>query len=661
MNPVQGTLMPFLYPCFFHTSTANCLRVQAHRIRLHNRLRLQYLHQTSRLNSPPDVETNASLHSPASEVSIPPTSATSTHLNPSPDDYSRSIFIDKCQITVHAGSGGSGCVSFLRDAHIADGPPNGGDGGSGGSVFIQAVPGQTSLHKLARRGIIKAGRGIGGQGKSQGGRRGEDICVQVPVGTVVREIWRSDPSAEEEIRIKELQAMSDEPDLLNNPDNGLRNRFIIYAGATTADDRRQISSHLPSLNSHLVKPKKSHLAILQPRAPIHLDLDKPMDKPILLAAGAVGGLGNPHFATKSDPKPKFATKGELGVRIKLELELKLLADVGLVGLPNAGKSTFTRAISNSRTRIGDWAFTTLAPTIGTVILDNNEGRPLVRSGIPSPGSMNSSSSGSFVPRQSFTVADIPGLIEDAHLDKGLGLSFLRHIERARILAFVVDLSAGDAVTQLKALWKEVGEYENLRDREVSEQTEARLINWSPFEAQAAPPTEDGLFNDEGEEISIFPSGSSRSSTTLEPLAYPPISAKPWFVIATKADISQTATQFMTPGEANPTSTQTNFLSLAAYMRQVERGEVEHPSGKQNGWRNRVAAIPVSAIKGEGIDKVKDIQPAFWIALSLVAEMWDMKLGAVAAKQVAETRWGSVHALESEGLGKAKGGEGEEIL
>ncbi|KIW93941.1 uncharacterized protein Z519_05256 [Cladophialophora bantiana CBS 173.52] len=603
MPSVQGTLMPFLYPCLFRSS-ANCLHAQARRIRLHTRPRFRHIHQTGRLSKPSVAENDASLHASTFEAPKPLTPAASTHLNPSPDDYSRSIFVDKCQITIHAGSGGSGCVSFLRDAHIADGPPNGGDGGSGGSVFIQAVSGQTSLHKLARRGIIKAGRGIGGQGKSQGGRRGEDICIQVPVGTVVREIWRSDPSAEEEIRIKELRAMSDETDLFKIPDNGLRNRFIIYAGATTADDRQQISSHLPSLTSHMLKPRKSHLAILQPRAPIHLDLDKPMDKPILLAAGAVGGLGNPHFATKSDPKPKFATKGELGVRIRLELELKLLADVGLVGLPNAGKSTFTRAISNSRTRIGDWAFTTLAPTIGTVILDNNKGRPLVRSGVPSGDPDNSSSSGSIIPRQSFTVADIPGLIEDAHLDKGLGLSFLRHIERARILAFVVDLSAGDAVTQLKALWKEVGEYENLRDREVSEQTEQRLINWSPFEAQSAPATGDGLFNGEGEQMSIFPSGpaSSRpSSSTLEPLAYPPISAKPWFVIATKADISHPVAP--TTLEANASSTQANFLSLAAYMKQVEHGQVEHPSGKQNGWRNRVAAIPVSAIRGEGIDKV----------------------------------------------------------
>ncbi|OAG34124.1 hypothetical protein AYO21_11733 [Fonsecaea monophora] len=604
MNAVQGTLMPFLYPCLLQASSLNCLRAQARRIRFHNRLRLRYLHQTCRLNKPPTLDTNASLHDPALEASTPPTHAALSHLNPAPDDYSRSIFIDKCQITVHAGSGGSGCVSFLRDAHIADGPPNGGDGGSGGNIFIQAVPGQTSLHKLARRGIIKAGRGIGGQGKSQGGRRGEDICVQVPVGTVVREIWRSDPSVEEEIRIKELRAISDEEDPLKVPDNGLRNKFIIYAGATTANDRNQISSNLPSLNSHLLKPRRSHLAILQPRAPIHLDLDKPMDKPILLAAGAVGGLGNPHFATKSDPKPKFATKGELGVRIKLELELKLLADVGLVGLPNAGKSTFTRAISNSRTRIGDWAFTTLSPTIGTVILDNNEGRPLVRSGVPATDSSSPSTSGSIVPRQSFTVADIPGLIEDAHLDKGLGLSFLRHIERARILAFVVDLSAGDAVTQLKALWKEVGEYENLRDREVSEQTQARLINWSPFEAQAAPPAEDELFNEDGEKISIFPSGGpSRSSSTLDPLTYPPISAKPWFVIATKADIPQSTIQATASEEAEATSTQANFLSLAAYIKQVAHGEIEHPSGKQNGWRNRVAAIPVSAIRGEGIDKV----------------------------------------------------------
>ncbi|ETI25524.1 hypothetical protein G647_02297 [Cladophialophora carrionii CBS 160.54] len=643
MNSVPGTLMPFLYPCLFQ-STSKSLPSRCLRLRLDLPKCIQRdLHRTARVHRPSLSEQNASLRSSALEP--PPTfptsttSSTSTHLNPAPDDYSRSIFIDKCVITIASGSGGSGCVSFLRDAHISDGPPNGGDGGSGGSIYIQAVSGQTSLHKLARRGIIKAGRGIGGQGKSQGGRRGEDICVQVPVGTVVREIWRSDPAVEEEHRLKELRATMTDDDILALPpeQSGLRNKFVIYAGATTTADRTQIAGTLPSLTSSIMKPRRSHLSILQPPAPITLDLDKQMESPMLLVAGAIGGLGNPHFATKEDPKPKYATKGALGVRIKLELELKLLADVGLVGLPNAGKSTLTRAISNSRTRIGDWAFTTLSPTIGTVILDNNVGRPLVRSGVPSsspsPGpstnaSDSTSTSTAIIPRQQFTIADIPGLIEDAHLDKGLGLSFLRHIERARILAFVVDLSAGDAVAQLKALWKEVSEYENLRDREINAQSEqhgGETVPWSPFEARsptstaggAAASGSGGLVNEEGAPISVFPSPSaSGGKPGLEPLTYPPISAKPWFVIATKADIpSISGNASPGPGDTGTTgsnggggtrsgpSTQSNFLSLQAYMKSVEHGTIAHPSGKPNGWKSRIAAIPVSAIRGEGIDRV----------------------------------------------------------
>ncbi|EXJ87691.1 hypothetical protein A1O1_04616 [Capronia coronata CBS 617.96] len=572
MHHLQGTLMPFLYPCLIESATTS-IRSQARRLSRHvgaNPFRHSISRQQSSL-----AETDNTRGATAQDY--PPVTP-SSRLNPAPDDYGRNVFVDKCTLTVHAGSGGNGCVSFLRDVHISDGPPNGGDGGSGGNIWIQAVAGQTSLHKLARRGVIKAGRGIGGKGSSQGGRKGEDICVQVPVGTVIREVWRSDPVADEEDRLKELAGMSDE-DPYSLPEHGLRDKWILYAGVTRNEARDVVANLPPPL-----KPRRSHLAILQPPTPINLDLDQPMEKPILLAAGAVGGLGNPHFATKNEPKPKYATKGELGVRMKLELELKLLADVGLVGLPNAGKSTLTRAISNSRTRIGDWAFTTLAPTIGTVILDNNEGRPLVRSGVEGGP-----------PRTSFTVADIPGLIEDAHLDKGLGLAFLRHVERARVLAFVVDLGAGDAVVALKNLWKEVGEYENLRNRELNEQTKTRNIDWAPFgplsssSSSAFRSNAEPLYDDSGEEISIFPPPPS-PSTLLEPLKLSPISAKPWFVIATKADKDSAVTQ-------------DQFQRLAAYVRQVESGEVEHPSGNRNGWRHRVAAIPVSAIHGHGIDKV----------------------------------------------------------
>jgi len=560
--------MPFLYPCFFRT----CCRASPSRSRA-LRAVSQISPSTTRqrrcqssLASVNDTRRAAALEAPLAKPA--------ERLNPTPDDYSRAIFVDKCTVTVHAGSGGNGCVAFFRDIHIPDGPPNGGDGGSGGNVWIQAVPGHTSLHKLARRGTVKAGRGIGGQGKSQGGRRGDDVCIQVPVGTVIREVWRSDPAAEEAERLKEFQGSGPAEEL----DEGelhkdMRNRWILYPGANV-HEVREAGEKLPPPP----RPRKNHLAVMEPPSPINLDLDKPMDKPMLLAAGAVGGLGNPHFLTREDPKPKFATKGELGVRIKFELELKLLADVGLVGLPNAGKSTLLRAISNSRTRVGDWAFTTLEPTIGTVVLDNNQGRPVVRSGIEGEG-----------PRASFTVADIPGLIEDAHLDKGLGLGFLRHIERARTLAFVIDLSAGDAVVALQNLWREVGEYENLRNQEINAESEARVVEWATFGAGKSKSPITTTLDEDGEEMIVFPEPSRK----LEPIKLPPISAKPWFVVCTKADKE---------------GTQEEFMKLHQYVSELERGVVEHPSGKANGWKNRVAALPVSAIRGEGTEGISK-----WVA------------------------------------------------
>jgi len=321
----------------------------------------------------------------------------------------------------------------------------------------------------------------------------------------------------------------------------------------------------------------------QPQAPVYLDLDKPNDAPMLLAAGAMGGLGNPHFVTKSIPRPKFATKGDNGMKLEVQLELKLLADVGLVGLPNAGKSTLLRSISNSRTRVGNWAFTTLQPNIGTVVLDNHRGRPLVIARDTKE------------PRTNFTVADIPGLIENAHMDKGLGLGFLRHIERAGILAFVVDLSAGDAVTALQGLWNEVGQYELLRDREVNAETERRveesrtgMATYTPLHTAISPQLEnddsDDSFNDS---IVMNPS----SSIKLPELRLPPISSKPWLVVATKADLPET---------------RENFANLQAYLQSVAEGSTEHPSGKKNAWRKRLHAIPVSAVRGEGVERIPSI-------------------------------------------------------
>jgi GTPase len=519
------TLTPFLYPCF--------------------RTRPTLLHR---------VQTRAS-----SSI-VPPVDY--ERLNPSPDDFAVSPFADRCTLQVHAGPGGHGCVSFLREKFIAEGPPNGGDGGTGGNIYIQAVRGETSLHKIAKRGILKAGRGRNGQGKSRGGERGEDILITVPVGTVVREISRFDPIEAENERLHQLKrsGMFDEQE---EGINWRRDKWLLYPGTLPSSFS---TSEIPKAP----RGRRSPLAQAQPEAPIRLDLDKPMKAPMVLAAGGAGGLGNPNFITADQARPKFATKGEEAIRMTLQLELKILADVGLVGLPNAGKSTLLRSLTNSKARVGNWAFTTLQPNIGTVVLDNHKGRPLLR---------RFHANGE--PRTHFTIADIPGLIEDAHLDRGLGHGFLRHIERAAVLAFVVDLSSGDAVENLKGLWNEVREFEQVRTNEVAAETQ-QTVEWTPYVDR---------FEDRPEETWRNPEALLGSGDVLPPLEMPPMTDKPWFVVATKADLD---------------GSQENFEQLRQYLARVEDGTEEHPSGKKNAWKKRVRALPVCAMRAEGVEKIPEV-------------------------------------------------------
>ncbi len=482
-------------------------------------------------------------------------------------DYGRTIFADKATLTLSAGSGGHGCISFLREKYIEAGPANGGDGGSGGNIYIQAVRGETSLHKLARRSLLKAGRGKNGQGKSKGGQRGEDVLVQVPVGTVVREISRHDPVAEEE----ENRRIDEGSEHVEGETKGTwrRDKWILYPSATPSE---YATTEFPMLP----QSRRSSLTLAQPQPPISLDLSQPMEKPMLLAAGAAGGLGNPHFVTSANRRPKFATKGEAGMSLTLELELKLLADVGFVGMPNAGKSTLLRALSRSKAKVGDWAFTTLQPNIGTMVLDNSRGRPQVQ--------VNRASG---EPRTQISIADIPGLITDAHMDKGLGLGFLRHVERAQVLAFVVDLSTGDAVESLSNLWNELGEFETLKGKETNAQTESRMVDWKSLGSSASIASANDEAVTRGDEsIIIEPSGSK----PLPALPMAPISSKPWFVVATKADVD---------------GTQANFAKLQAYLDALGNGTVQHPSKRKNAWKGRLAAIPVSAINGEGVERVPE--------------------------------------------------------
>jgi len=251
------------------------------------------------------------------------------------------MFIDKVRIHVSGGNGGAGCMSFRREAHVPKGGPDGGDGGHGGSVVIQADLSVSSLVEYRFKHHFKAERGTHGQGKRMHGAQGDDLVLRVPVGTVVREYF------EEIGECGEIIA-----DLTHNGES------------------------------------------------------------VTVAKGGNGGRGNIHFVTSTRRAPAFAELGEPAEERWIELEMKLMADAALVGMPSAGKSSLIARISAARPKIADYPFTTLVPNLGVA------------------------TSGDY----SFVVADIPGLIEGAHEGKGLGHEFLRHIERTALIVHIVDLT-----------------------------------------------------------------------------------------------------------------------------------------------------------------------------------------------------------------------------
>ncbi|HEX8153134.1 MAG TPA: GTPase ObgE [Thermoanaerobaculia bacterium] len=250
------------------------------------------------------------------------------------------MFIDHATIRVKAGDGGHGCIAFRREKFVPKGGPSGGDGGAGGSVWIVASQRLNTLYHLKFQQEWKGGRGQHGMGSNCSGTHGEDVIIELPIGSVVRD--------------KET-------------------------GELVAD--------------------LSH------------DGEK-----VLVAKGGRGGWGNQHFATATRQAPRFAQDGSPGEERELAVELKLIADVGLIGLPNAGKSTLISVISAAKPKIADYPFTTLVPNLGVVTADD---------------------------RETFVVADIPGLIEGAHEGHGLGDQFLRHVERCSVLVHLVDLSTSE--------------------------------------------------------------------------------------------------------------------------------------------------------------------------------------------------------------------------
>ncbi|MFW0072931.1 MAG: Obg family GTPase CgtA [Coxiella-like endosymbiont] len=249
-------------------------------------------------------------------------------------------FVDEASVCVEGGNGGHGCLSFRREKFIPRGGPDGGDGGDGGDIYFIANKSVNTLVEFRYQHLLRAQNGQPGMGRLRSGKKGEDLLVPVPVGTMVYD--------------KETDELIG-------------------------------------------------------------DLVKDRDK-LCVARGGRRGLGNAHFKSSTNRAPRKTTAGEEGERRELKLELKLLANVGLLGLPNAGKSTFITVVSKATPKIADYPFTTLYPHLGVVCIEKF---------------------------QSFVIADIPGLIEGSRKGVGLGIQFLKHLERTQLLLYIIDIAPLD--------------------------------------------------------------------------------------------------------------------------------------------------------------------------------------------------------------------------
>jgi GTP-binding protein len=263
-------------------------------------------------------------------------------------------FLDEAKVYIASGAGGNGCVSFRREKFIEFGGPNGGDGGKGGDVVIEAVTGLNTLIDYRYQQHFKAQRGGNGMGKDRAGANGKDAVLKVPVGT---QVYEED-------------------------------------GETLLADLTEVGQR------------------------------------VTIAEGGNGGFGNAHFKSSTNRAPRHSNPGQPGEELTIRLRLKLIADAGLIGLPNAGKSTFLAAVSAAKPKIADYPFTTLHPQLGVVEVDGRE----------------------------FVLADLPGLIEGAHEGTGLGDRFLGHTERCRVLLHLIDGTSDDAGEAYKIVRGELEAY-----------------------------------------------------------------------------------------------------------------------------------------------------------------------------------------------------------
>ena len=269
-------------------------------------------------------------------------------------------FIDEANIFVKAGNGGNGIVSFRREKYIPMGGPDGGDGGDGGSIYVIGTTDLNTLSDFRHTRRFVAQRGAHGQGKNCTGAKGEDVVIELPLGTTI-------------CTLEQGELLADVADC---------------------------------------------------------------DEPILIARGGFHGLGNTRYKSSTNRAPRQCSKGSAGEQFDLKLELKLIADVGLLGMPNAGKSTFIRSVSAARPKVADYPFTTLHPNLGVVSVGTH---------------------------RSFVIADIPGLIEGAADGVGLGIQFLKHLQRTRVLLHIIDVlpedSADSPVESARKILNELQRYD----------------------------------------------------------------------------------------------------------------------------------------------------------------------------------------------------------
>jgi GTPase len=305
------------------------------------------------------------------------------------------MFVDEVDVLVAAGKGGRGSISFRREKFIPRGGPDGGDGGPGGSVYLVASPHHNTLVNFRFHPEFSAEPGGHGSGSNRTGKTGKDLYLDVPVGTTAYAIRGGGQPT--------LDDGHHEGDDVDDDD------FDASHGGESRD-------------------------VDEPREMVQVADLTEVGQTALVAKGGRGGRGNARFVSSTNRSPRRADPGDEGDIVKLHLRLKLLADVGLIGFPNAGKSTLIARISAAKPKIADYPFTTLTPNLGVVSLDDD---------------------------RSFVVADVPGLIEGAHEGHGLGHRFLGHVERTKVLLHLVDVSSGsgrDAVDDFEIIRRELALY-----------------------------------------------------------------------------------------------------------------------------------------------------------------------------------------------------------